>query len=85
MAKSKRSRRARRQQVEKQPPSPPVVSPKPEAAAKAEAASAVSSKPSSRYAVDFATEYYYIYTELRNIFVVALVMFAVMLGLSYFV
>ena len=35
--------------------------------------------------VDFGAEYYYVYTELRNITFVALAMFAFMVGLGFFI
>ena len=91
MAKSKKSRRARRQETAKQkqnvadqvvkeevvspveePVSPEPADPSPEPAPK-------------RKVVDFAKEYYYVYAELRNILIVAAVMFLIMFGLAFFI
>ena len=41
--------------------------------------------PIPRKVVNFAREYFYVYTELRNILIVAIIMFIVMAGLAYFV
>ncbi|GEM_PF-2938231 len=35
--------------------------------------------------VNFATEYYYVYHEVRNIAVISVALFALMFGLSYFI
>jgi len=35
--------------------------------------------------VEFAVDYFYVYTEVRNVFVVAVVMFGVLFGLGYFI
>jgi hypothetical protein len=35
--------------------------------------------------VNFVSEYAYVYTELRTIFIIAIIMFAVLFGLSYVV
>ena len=87
---AKRSRRARRQLIEKRkrrlpdtttakvtpagvaPPDTPV------------SAETVEPGPStSRKVVEFVQEYFYVYRELRNIFIIAAVMFAVLVGLSF--
>lgn len=91
MAKSKRSRRARRQVADKpvQSPAAPIPqaatpveeSPQPVAPAISRSAPAVNRTTS----VDFAKDYYYVYAELRHILIVTFIMFGVMLGLSYLV
>jgi hypothetical protein len=80
---AKRSRRARKQSSEKEinvesstvakAPVTPVEAPE-EAAA-----------PSLRQkAIDFSEEYYYVYTDLRNVTAIAVVMFVLMFSLGYF-
>lgn len=94
MAKSKKSRRLRREQTEKQrqniasiltstqeaAPSQPAET----AAEAAPAAVQVTALPRRR-TVDFGHHYYYVYTEMRNILIVAIAMFAVMAALSFFI
>ena len=83
---AKRSRRTRRQAKQKQTvTSPPIkdeVEPLVEEPAIPEV---VKETPVPRNVVDFAQEYFYVYTELRNILIVAIIMFIVMAGLAYFV
>lgn len=81
MAKSKRSRRARRQEVEKPVQSPAAAAPQAAAPVEKKAAAAAA----SRKTVDFANEYYYVYAELRQILMVTGIMFVIMIGLSYFI
>lgn len=78
---AKRSRHARRQQTVKQ--KQPVVSPiiKDEV----EPLETVEETPVSQKMVNFAREYFYVYTELRNILIVAIIMFIVMAGLAFFI
>ena len=90
MAKSKRSRRDRRQQSEKSSQVP--VSSAPKAPVPAENVSApVAPAPTTpapaprNNTVDFAKDYYYVYAELRQIFLVTALMFAVMIGLSFLI
>lgn len=78
MAKSKRSRRARRQTVEKPVQSTPAPAP-------VEKKPAPAAATPSRQAVDFAQEYYYVYAELRQILLMTAIMFATMIGLSYLI
>jgi len=76
MAKSKRSRRAPRVEVQKhpvQPASPPAAVTTGPAAAPA----------NNRKLIDFAQEYYYVFYDMRNIVLIGLLMFAVMVGLSF--
>ncbi len=91
MAKSKKSRRARRQEIEKQRQKTadaavtPEVAPAVEAQPTPEAVEVAPSPKFNRKAVNFAQEYFYVYTELRNIFVIAVIMFIIMVGLLYVV
>ena len=80
MAKSRRSRRVRRQESEKPVPSP--AAPAPQVAAPVEKKA---TPAASRTTVDFAREYYYVYAELRQILLVTATMFAAMIGLSFFI
>lgn len=90
MAKSKRSRRARRAENETQDQA--VATDKPVASAPTtvngndnQPADTSTSKPSFGNTVDYATEYFYVYTEVRNILIIAVVMFVVLFGLSYLI
>ena len=83
---AKKSRRARRQEVAKpkQTVATPPVEVSVEQAQKPEvAAPTLQSAP--RKTVNFAQEYFYVYIELRNVLIVALIMFALMFGLAYFI
>ena len=93
MAKSKQSRRARKQQIEKQRQQeavattttpPPQVEEQPQVVDTPAPVAAPKSGP-IRKVVNFADEYYYVYTDLRNITIVSLVMFALMFALGYFI
>lgn len=88
MAKAKRSRRARRQRTVKQQQQ--VTSPAPQdkvesGVEESQPPEVVEDASTPRNVVNFAREYFYVYTELRNILIVAIVMFIVMAGLAYFV
>ena len=95
---AKRSRRERRLDVEKQrqftPQAIPATTPAPEAEPSTMlteefiSAPAKVSQPaptSSRKAVtiNFAHEYYYVYRELITVLIITVIMFAVMVGLSF--
>jgi hypothetical protein len=87
---AKRSRRARRQQIEKQKrKAPDTTTAKVTPAGVATPDTTVSTEtvdpgPSTRRkVVNFAQEYFYVYRELRNIFMIAVLMFAVLVGLSF--
>jgi hypothetical protein len=87
---AKRSRRARRQQAGKQKQRIPETT-----TAKVTPADVgtpdttvftetVDPGPSTRRkVVNFAREYFYVYRELRNIFIIAVLMFVVLVGLSF--
>jgi hypothetical protein len=89
MAKSKRSRRAQPVITERQQ--------QPAADGAAQAATMLNGSVSApagkveaagqarRKTVNFAEEYYYVYLEMRNILIVAVLMFLVMIGLAYFI
>lgn len=79
MAKSKRSRRARRQETQKQTSQPTV--PAPAQATTAEPVPAPT--PISRKLVNFAEEYSYVFYDLRNVIIISLLMFVVLVGLSF--
>ncbi len=66
---AKRSRRARRQE---KPTPPPAAAPV-----------EVASPPGTQKAVNFVQQYAHIYKELRNVFIIAVVMFGVLFGLAY--
>jgi hypothetical protein len=81
---AKRSRRARKQSSEKAIPveAAPVVSPVEEKPVETPTVGASSPRGA---VVNFAEEYYYVYTDLQNVIVIAAVMFALMFGLGYFI
>ena len=98
MAKSKKSRRTRRQETEKQKQqatqnitveaSAEAISDDAPVVVKANlpastANGAASAPAASRKTINFAQEYFYVYGELRNILIVALLMFGVLIGLSF--
>lgn len=93
---AKKSRRIRRQESEKQRnqmagprvPAAPVA--EPEVAPQTYVSSpvtppvkAVDSNP--RKSINFAQEYFYVYNELQHIVIIAILMFIVMAGLSFFI
>jgi len=83
---AKRSRRARRQAKEKRTVTSPIIKDEVEPVVEEpESPEVVEETPVPRNLVDFAQEYFYVYTELRNILIVAIIMFIVMAGLAYFV
>lgn len=85
---AKRSRRERKQETDKRQSqadipqqarvAPVVVAQPVPVEAPAEPAPGL-----ARKAVDFAQEYYYVYTDLRNVTIIAVVMFALMFGLGF--
>lgn len=87
---AKRSRKARKQQIEKrlQKPTTANVAPQPvkdtPVAPVPQPANPVVA-PGQRKIIDFAEEYYYVYSELRNIVIISVVMFALMFGLGFFI
>jgi hypothetical protein len=85
---AKRSRRARKQGTDKVTPVETSPAPALTTAAprqKTEEERTVSSPSLRQQAVDFAEEYYYVYTDMRNVTIVALIMFVLMIGMGYFV
>jgi hypothetical protein len=94
MAKSKKSRRPRREQIERQKPtiidSSTTVESTP---GRSEIAANILPTPKAaepapsvrRKIIDFGQDYFYVYTEMRNILIVTVAMFAVMIGLSFFI
>jgi hypothetical protein len=89
---AKRSRRARRQRTKRQRqnvPGPPPPEAAPARGITNDAAASIQttdeSQSVSRKTVDFLHEYLYVYRELRNILIIAVLMFAVLIGLSYII
>jgi len=92
---AKRSRRERRQEPGKQrqftpPPITPVESPAVEVAPPVvrdelvlPVKAAQATPANNRKAINFAQEYFYVYSELRNILIITVLMFVVMVGLSF--
>ena len=81
---AKRSRRARKKTTETQPQaaSQPVPVATPAAAEEPTSSPIIAA---TRKSVDFAKEYYYVYTDLRNVIIIAIIMFGLMIGLGYFI
>ncbi len=88
---AKRSRRARKHETEKR-----LQKSNGDAAVTPAATTAVVETPAAKestpqpvverkHKVNFAEEYYYVYTELRNITLIAAAMFVLMFGLGYFI
>jgi hypothetical protein len=87
---AKRSRKERKVETEKRqsqvdlPQQPAPVAPVEVAAPVSQP---VEAAPAAvrKTVVDFAQEYYYVYTDLRTVAVIAVIMFALMFGLGYFI
>jgi hypothetical protein len=73
--KSRRGRRERRGKVAKQPTT--VQS--------AQQAETLSGSGPAQDALEFTEEYHYVYTDVRTLLVVTIIMIALMYGLSYLV
>ena len=88
---AKRTRRERRQEIEKQRvPTPEVVSPletDSEDIPSGPATQVGTPIPaaSNRKEVNFAQEYYHVYVELRNIAIISVLMFVVMWALQFLI
>ena len=81
---AKRSRRARKKTTETQPQ--PASQPIPTAApASVEEPAASPVIAATRKSVDFAKEYYYVYSDLRNVTIMAIIMYGLMIGLGYLI
>ncbi|MBN1992630.1 MAG: hypothetical protein JW953_07970 [Anaerolineae bacterium] len=82
---AKRSRRTRLQQAEKRKQVvPPAVEPAPgQAITDATTPGMGVGQSTQRKIVDFVQEYAYVYKEMRNIVLIALLMFVVLIGLSF--
>ena len=92
---AKRSRRERRQEPGKQrqftpPPITPVESPAAEVAPPVvrdelvpPVKAAQATPANNRKTINFAQEYFYVYSELTHILIITVLMFAVMVGLSF--
>jgi len=74
---AKRSRRSRRSRATKSPA--PETTQQSPSARTTEAASA----PSTEEIADFVQDYYYVYRDVRTLFMVMLLMIVLMFGLSY--
>ena len=87
---AKRSRRVRKQQSSKPTPQPVAAPVQPTPVAEKPQPAAVEKQkpapqPAANKLVNFAEDYFYVYTELRNVTIVAVLMFVIMFGLAYFV
>lgn len=82
MAKSK-SRRARRQDREKQRQQSPITATVETEITEPAIVETVTPEPVARKAINFVQEYFYVYTDLRSMLVIAVVLFVVMVGLLY--
>jgi len=85
---AKKSRRARRQtREERQETTTPSAESSPSATATEasipEPVSEERSSPRTRQDSNFRQEYFYVYTDLRNILIVAILMVGVLIGLSF--
>ncbi len=84
---AKRSRRSRRQaREERQQTPPPAESPTPSTTTEPSTPEPVVEQKSSERSLQdsgFAKEYFYVYTDLRNILIVAILMMGVLIGLSF--
>jgi hypothetical protein len=79
---AKRSRRTRKKETQQQPASRPVPEAAPVAVPEPTPSPVVAA---ARKSVDFAKEYYYVYTDLRNVAIIAVIMFALMVSLGYLI
>ena len=79
---AKKSRRARKKTTEtqSQPVSRPIPATTPAAVEEPTSGSILAA---TRKSVDFAKEYYYVYTDLRIVTIVAIIMFGLMVALGY--
>lgn len=86
---AKKSRRTRRQEIQKQPK--PVVAAQPEvtevAAVPKEAAPVIQEAQAgpvnNRKTINFAQEYFYVYYDMRNVLIISVLMFVVLVALSF--
>ena len=76
---AKKSRRARRQEAQKQPQPTPTASPAPVA----EIPAPVTEPAANRKAVNFAGEYFYVFFDMRNVLLISVLMFVVLVALSF--
>jgi hypothetical protein len=79
---AKRSRRTRKKETQQQPASQPAPAAAPAAVAEPSPSPVVAT---TRKSVDFAKEYYYVYTDLRNVTIFAVIMFVLMIGSGYLI
>ena len=81
---AKKSRRTRKQTTDIQPQQASRPAPIPTSVAVEEPdTSPILATPQKSF--DFSEEYYYVYTDLRNVTIVAVIMFGLMVGLGYLV
>jgi hypothetical protein len=81
---AKKSRRARRQEAQKQ--SQPTTAPSPPVAAERPAPAAKELEPapaSNRKTINFSEEYFHIYFDMRNVLLISVLMFVVLIALSF--
>jgi hypothetical protein len=82
---AKKSRRARRQKATRRPSTPPptqaVQTPQPSVTPDEESLTAEA--PTPRKKIDFAAEYGYVINDLRSMAIIAVLMLAVLIALSF--
>ncbi len=76
---AKKSRRARRQEIQKQP-LPTSTPPQPSVA---ETPAPVPEPAANRKEFDFASEYFHVYFDMRNVLIISVLMFVVLIALSF--
>ena len=82
MAKSKKSRRSRRLETEKRQQ---ISTERASTASSAFSPEGGVNVSKTKTAIDLGTEYYYVYTEVRNILAISVVMFAILFGLGFMI
>ena len=86
---AKKSRRARRQETQKQPKptvvAPPVVTEDVAAPKKAAPVTpqAEAAPVNNRKSVNFAQEYFYVFYDMRSVLIISVLMFVVLVALSF--
>jgi hypothetical protein len=76
---AKKSRRARRQETQKQSQPTPTTAPPPVA----ETPAPVTEPVANRKGVNFAGEYFYVYFDMRNMLLISVLMFVILIALSF--
>jgi hypothetical protein len=84
---AKKSRRVRRQQAARRPsaPLPAETAPSPQPSATPDEERPDAAVPTPRKEVDFAAEYGYVIGDLRSMGIIAVIMLAVLIALSFII